>query len=260
MGDSFRQEFNRRIGLFLASAIILSPSFAGDFPETVQNVKRSIVSVGTVQATRRPPNRFAGTGFVVMQGNHVLTNSHVLPKELNQQHLEHLAIFLPADGGRNPRKATLVSEDNEHDVALLKFDGPPLPALRVGDDQQVREGEHYAFTGFPIGPVLGLFPVTHEALIAAISPVVIPVNSSQQLNPALIRKLSNPHPVFQLDATAYPGNSGSPLYHPSTGEVVGIINQVYVKGSKEFALERPSGITYAIPSRFARQLIDSAKN
>ncbi len=27
-----------------------------------------------------------------------------------------------------------------------------------------------------------------------------------------------------LDATAYPGNSGSPLYDPETGEVVGIIH------------------------------------
>ena len=59
--------------------------------------------------------------------------------------------------------------------------------------------------------------------------------------------------VFQLDATAYPGNSGSPVYDVASGEVVGIVNSVFVKGTKESALSAPSGITYAIP---ASKLID----
>ena len=231
--------------------------FGSDFADTVQRVKQSIVGVGTVETTRRPPHRFAGTGFVVMGGSHVLTNAHVIPDQLNDERREYLAVFLPADNGRKPRRAVVVKRDAEHDLALLSIEGPLLPALVLGDDRQVREGQHFAFTGFPIGPVLGLYPVTHAALIAAISPIAIPVSSSRQLNPALIRKLEHPYPVFQLDATAYPGNSGSPLYHRRNGEVVGIINQVFVKGGREFALERPSGITYAIPSRFAIRLIDS---
>jgi S1-C subfamily serine protease len=56
-----------------------------------------------------------------------------------------------------------------------------------------------------------------------------------------------------LDATAYPGNSGSPLYIPETGEVVGVINKVFVKESREAVLEKPSGITYAIPVRYVKQ-------
>ena len=55
--------------------------------------------------------------------------------------------------------------------------------------------------------------------------------------------------IFQLDATAYPGNSGSLLYDPETGEVVGVINKVFVKESKEAFLEKPNGITYATPVR-----------
>jgi len=61
--------------------------------------------------------------------------------------------------------------------------------------------------------------------------------------------------VFQLDATAYPGNSGSPLYAPDTGEVVGVVNMVFVKGTKEAALTQPSGISYAIPSRYLIELL-----
>jgi S1-C subfamily serine protease len=58
-----------------------------------------------------------------------------------------------------------------------------------------------------------------------------------------------------LDATAYPGNSGSPVFDVDTGEVIGIINMVFIKGSKEAALSQPSGITYAIPSIHLKDLL-----
>ena len=62
-------------------------------------------------------------------------------------------------------------------------------------------------------------------------------------------------PVLQLDATAYPGNSGSPVYDPESGDVLGIINMVFVKGTKEAALTQPSGITYAIPASHLQALL-----
>jgi hypothetical protein len=37
--------------------------------------------------------------------------------------------------------------------------------------------------------------------------------------------------------------------------VIGVVNMVFVKGTKESALERPSGITYAIPSRYLIELL-----
>jgi serine protease Do len=113
------------------------------------------------------------------------------------------------------------------------------------------------FTGFPLGMVLGFHHVTHRALVAAITPVADPAPTSQALNPRMIAQLRNaPYNVFQLDATAYPGSSGSPLYDPSTGEVVGIVNKVVVKGTKESVLTQPSGITYAIPGRYIQELLD----
>ncbi|MDD3381539.1 MAG: serine protease, partial [Rugosibacter sp.] len=56
-------------------------------------------------------------------------------------------------------------------------------------------------------------------------------------------------------ATAYPGNSGGPLFDPDTGEVIGILNMVFVKSTKESALEKPSGISYAIPARYLDELL-----
>jgi S1-C subfamily serine protease len=61
--------------------------------------------------------------------------------------------------------------------------------------------------------------------------------------------------IFQLDGTAYPGNSGGPLFDPETGEVLGVVNMVFIKGSRESALSNPSGISFAIPSTFILQLV-----
>jgi S1-C subfamily serine protease len=61
--------------------------------------------------------------------------------------------------------------------------------------------------------------------------------------------------VFQLDGTAYPGNSGSPLYDGETGAVLGVLNMVLVKATKESALAQPSGIAYAVPAEHLRALL-----
>jgi len=71
----------------------------------------------------------------------------------------------------------------------------------------------------------------------------------------LIKRLNDPYPIYQLDATAYPGNSGSPLFLRETGEVIGVINKVFIKESKETVLSQPSGITYAIPGKHVKELL-----
>ena len=239
------------------SALACGIASAAELPDTVQRVKPSIVGVGTVQNTRRPPGRFVGTGFVVGDGHHVITNAHNLPETLDTERKEFLAIVTA--GNRGPtRRAAVVVSDPVHDLALLRFEGRAMPALRLGDSRQVREGELYAFTGFPIGLVLGMYPVTHRGIVSAITPIVIPQRSASQLSARMVKQLRDPYDVFQLDATAYPGNSGSPLYDPKTGVVVGVINKVFVKQSKENLLKDPSGITYAIPASYAAALMSGA--
>ena len=142
------------------------------------------------------------------------------------------------------------------DLALLRISGSALPTIKLGDSSTVHEGQMLAFTGYPIGMVLGLHPVTHRAMVSSITPVVMPGLNSRQLDVKMINRLrSSPYDVFQLDGTAYPGNSGSPLYDPNTGLVYGVVNMVFVKGTKETALAQPSGITYAIPGKYIHDLM-----
>ncbi|WP_367155325.1 serine protease [Methylomonas sp. HYX-M1] len=224
-------------------------------PGTILKVKPSVVAVGTYMPARNPNAVFLGTGFAVGDGRKVVTNAHVVGKQLDVGHLERFAIFYRQDGNELMQEVSLGQTDSQHDLAVLTLTQGRLPALELADSTTVREGELYAFTGYPIGMVLGLYPVTHRGIVSAISPNAIPVISSKQLNFKMVKSLTTPFDVFQLDATAYPGNSGSPLYDISDAKVVGIINKVFVQGSKENAISNPSGISYAIPAEHIRKLL-----
>lgn len=228
---------------------------AQNLPDTIEKIKPSIVAIGTFQKTRRPPSIFRGTGFAVADGLHVVSNAHVMPEKIDGERKESLAVFSGRADRIEIREATKVAEDLDHDLVILKISGRPLSAMTIGDSSRVKEGETYAFTGFPIGMILGLNAVTHRALISAVTPVVIPQLSGQSLDKKVLMRLIAPYNVFQLDATAYPGNSGSPLYQPDSGQIVGIINKVFIQETKESVLQRPSGISYAIPINHLQELM-----
>ena len=232
-----------------------SASHAG-LPENIARVKPSIVAIATYQKLRSPALQIRGSGFVVADGQTVVTNHHVLPETLEAD--ERLVVVVP---GANARalEAEIQARDKGHDLALLRIQAP-LPALRLGTADSVRDGQEIFFTGFPIGGALGAVPVTHRGIISAVTPMAMPGGNDKQINSAAIRQLrTGPLMVYQLDATAYPGNSGSALFDMESGEVLGIINMVYVKGSKESALTKPSGITFAIPVRHLIDLLAASR-
>ncbi len=247
------------LGLIGAVALLIGLPAHADLVDTVQRIKPAIVAIGTYQRDRSPQFRLMGTGFVVGDGTRIATNSHVVPPTLDAEHFEELiAISFGDSGVQRTHKVTKISSDPAHDLALLKLPGVTLPALKLDDGMHAREGQQIAFTGFPIIGVLGLNPATHRGIVAAITPIVLPTEHGSQLNPQAIRRIrEGAFPVLQLDATAYPGNSGSPVYDQDSGLVLAIANMVFVKGSKESALTQPSGITYAIPAKHLKALLDS---
>ena len=259
---------NYRSILFLSKLpirLILSGIIAFSVPEisfaepaladTIAKIKPGIVAVGTYMPKRNPRAVFLATGFAVGDGSLIVTNAHVIPDKLDNEHREQVAVFYHKDDNDKAIIAKEVALDKEHDLAILKVSGEQLSPLKLGSVSSVREGQLYAFTGFPIGMVLGLHSVTHRGIISAITPNVIPMLRSEQLNVKLLKRLQEPYNVFQLDATAYPGNSGSPLYDPDTGKVIGVLNKVFVQESKENVLSKPSGISYAIPVNYVENLL-----
>ncbi len=252
---------DKHVKFCLMLFFLLSHTFlqAQTLPQVIKQVKPSVVGVGTLQSTRRPPSKMLGTGFVVADGYHVITNYHVIPSRIEHEKKEQLVIFYRQNKQVKYRKARVLASDKEHDLALLRIEGRKFPALKIESADKAQEGDSIAFTGFPIGAVLGLFPVTHRGIISAISPVAIPAPSSSTLTVKMIKRLKNPYFVYQLDATAYPGNSGSPMYALNNGKVLGVINKVFIKESKESVLQKPSGITYAIPGKYILKLLREHK-
>lgn len=244
--------------LLLALLGIVSPAAAG-LVEVVEATKPSVLAVGTLNALKSPRFGFRGTGFVVGDGNHAITNAHVLPPPTEADATDRLAIVLPRPrDDRDVRSATVIATDPVHDLALLKFDGAPLPALPLGaGPTAVKDGTAVALVGYPIGVVLGFVPVTHRGIVAATVAVAQPLPSARQLDERTITRMrQGSFDVFQLDATAYPGNSGSPVVDAESGQVLGIVNSVFVKSSRESALSQPTGISYAIPVRHAAELMN----
>ncbi len=238
--------------------VSLSGMARADIVELLPRIKPAIVGVGTLHPLRNPRVKLTGTGFVVADGRHVITNAHVPPVILDGDKGETLAVFLRGPEGIMMRRAEKLASDPDHDLVVLKIEGDAVPALRLGDSDRAREGQLFFFTGYPLGAVLGLYPATNRAGLATIAPIFSPPAVARGLTSKLIRRAENPFLMFQLDATAYPGNSGSPLYDGDTGEVIGVINSVFVKGAKENAIKDPSGITYAIPAKYVKALLESA--
>lgn len=232
-----------------------------DLASTIAKVKPSVVIVGTYKATNSPRFGLRGTGFIIGKtdgtSNLVITNAHVLEQPAEQD--VDAAVVVQIRTGADElqmRPAVVLEVDKLHDLALLRFEGPMANSLGVGDSDTVQEGQAVAFTGFPIGGALGFSPVTHRGMVSSIAAAALPTPTSRTLNAQTIRSVrAGSFNVFQLDGTAYPGNSGGPLFDPATGAVLGVVNMVFIKGTRESALSAPSGISYAIPSKFVVELM-----
>jgi S1-C subfamily serine protease len=240
----------------LAACCAAAAPQAAELARTIATVKGSVVGVGSYLKTRSPATSFNGTGFIVDDGLSVITNAHVVPQILDSENKETLGVVIARGDQIEFRPATVVALDRAPDLAHLRIGGAPLPALKLGDSDGAVEGQDLALTGFPLGMVLGLHPATHRATLAAITPIVLPSLTSRTLDARMIAQLQKaPFQIFQLDGTVYPGNSGSPVYDPASGVVLGVINMTFVKGLKESAITSPSGISYAIPVKYVRDLL-----
>ncbi|TWI63004.1 trypsin-like peptidase [Pseudoduganella lurida] len=243
----------------LLAVVLACPWPAGAaLTDTIAAVKPSVVGIGTMLRTRSPAVVFVATGFAVGDGRSIITNAHALP-DLDVERMETLGIVIGRGEQIDFRPVTVAGVDREHDLAHLRLAGAPLPPLRLDSAGSIAEGQALAFTGFPLGMALGLTPVTHRAMLSAITPVLLPSLSARRLDARAISQLQRrPFPILQLDGTAYPGNSGSPVYDPDSGVVYGVLNMTFLKNQKENALSSPSGISYAIPVQHVRELLQQS--
>ena len=253
----------RRRWLGATLALALAPLHAlaqTDLPGLIASARSSVLPVGTFSPTDSPRFGFRGTGFVVGDGTLVATNFHVLPPGADTADPAsgpQLMVLTGRSGDLvSGRRARVVGTDRVRDLALLRIEGPPLPALPLAEPGSAREGAEIALMGYPIGGTLGFAMVTHRGIVASITTAALPAPTASNLDPrALLRLREGNFELLQLDATAYPGNSGGPVFDTITGRVIGLVNMVLVKAGRESALSAPTGISYAVPVAALRALM-----
>lgn len=231
----------------------------------VERTSPAVVGIMRFNHNRTVPSSLVGTGFVIHNGRYIITNAHVLNPKGRVKKTKTSFFALTQDvksksdigNARTKRhRLQLVDTAEAYDLALLTFQEKDVsfPALKiVGAGQVSPAGRAVYSIGFPIGGVLGPFPAVSTGIVSAITPSLSPQMHSSQLDPAFIR--AKRYPLYQLDMTAYPGQSGSPLMDARSGVVVGVVNATKLKESKERVLSDPSGISYAITSAELRTFL-----
>ncbi|HAG11841.1 MAG TPA: peptidase S1 [Desulfotomaculum sp.] len=160
-----------------------------------------------------------GSGFIISSNGNILTNDHVI------NGADRITVTI--QGYKNPLQATVVSEDYNLDLAVLKVQAKNLPALKLGDSNKTRVGNWVIAIGNPYG-------LDHTVTVGVISAKGRPITVGN-------RNYKN---LLQTDASINPGNSGGPLFNLS-GEVIGI----------NTAVAQAEGIGFAIPSKTASDVI-----
>jgi S1-C subfamily serine protease len=228
----------------------------GGLADTVERIRAAVVAIGTYNPANHPPMEFSASGFFVDDRGYLLTACHVIEAVEKRGGLRDLRVFMPTVDDRRGIPATVVAREPRYDLALLKAEGDAYPCLKLGDSTQVRAGQPIALMGFPFGFLLGLHPSTNAGIISCVCPIAEPAVSTKHLDAATLDALRHPFDVFQLDATAYPGNSGGPVFDPRTGAALGIVNRAFISQTKEKVIA--SGISYAVPVHYARRLLEDA--
>jgi S1-C subfamily serine protease len=185
---------------------------------------RGVVSVDVAATSDAGPG--GGSGFVVDEAGHIVTNQHVV------EGAEDISVRF-ADGVR--REAEVVGQDPSTDVALIQVDAPRevLEPLTLGDSNSVEVGEPVIAIGNPLNVGIS---VTTGIVSGLGRPITAPNNYT--INDAV-----------QTDAAINPGNSGGPLLD-SRGTVIGVNAQI---ASESGGFE---GVGFAVPINTVKGVIE----
>jgi serine protease Do len=175
--------------------------------------------------------RSLGSGFVIDPDGYIMTNAHVVKgaqrvQVVVQQPGPELSPIHALNVRGRTMEARILGISEELDLALLKVEAHGLPALRLGNYDQLRQGQVVLAFGNPEG-------LQNSVSMGLVSSV------ARQPDP------DNAMIFIQTDASINPGNSGGPLLDID-GNVVGISTFIVSQsGGNE-------GLGFAIPSAIVR--------
>ncbi len=177
-----------------------------------------------------------GSGFLVSDEGHVVTNAHVVSydvegedrRQMRAETREVTVTFHPATAAEQSVPAEVLRENADLDLALLKIDRPALPYLDLGDSDEALETTPIFVCGHPLGlPELSIRAGTVTS-----------------------HRTWEQHRYLEHDAAAEIGNSGGPMVDED-GLVVGVHTMTLGKAGA------PQGCRFAIPSNVVAEWLRS---
>ncbi len=188
-----------------------------------QAVAPSVVTI-LVRDDERPGQMGTGTGIIIDEQGHILTNNHVISD------VDRVLVQL-LDG--STAYADIIGRDPGTDLAVIRAKFPPgtLNIARFGDSQAVQPGDPV----FAIGAPYGLGHSITAGIVSGVGRTYL--NQGRRVRGAI-----------QSDASINPGNSGGPLLN-AKGEVIGITTAIQTT-SEVFM-----GVGLSIPSNLVQSLL-----
>ncbi len=172
------------------------------------------------------PREGSGSGSVIDQEGHILTNHHVI------EGAQKVAVSF---GGQKNYAATVIGRDPDTDLAVLKLvERPkePLTVVPLGDSDKLEVGQKVLAIGNPFG-------LDRTLTTGVISGLQRPIRAR------------NDRPIegaIQTDASINPGNSGGPLLD-SQGRMIGINSQILSPSGAS------AGVGFAVPVNIAKRIV-----
>ncbi|MBO4639279.1 MAG: trypsin-like peptidase domain-containing protein [Treponema sp.] len=169
----------------------------------------------------------SGSGSIIDKRGYILTNVHVISGASKI----YVSLY---DGSQY--EATVVGEDIDSDLAVIKFDPPEgvtLKTISFGDSTTLLVGQKVIAIGNPFG-------MERTMTTGIVSGLGRPIQNS---NNRIIRNM------IQTDAAINPGNSGGPLLDTS-GKMVGINTMIMSSSGSS------SGVGFAVPSEIAVRVVN----
>ena len=167
----------------------------------------------------------SGSGVIIRQDGYIVTNNHVIAgADVIEVTLENNKVY----------PAKLVGTDPATDIALIKIDAEDLPAIRMGNSDDLRLGEWVLAIGSPYD-----LRSTITAGIVSAKGRSMPNYDGQYRVESFI----------QTDAAVNPGNSGGALVN-AAGDLVGI-NTSIISRTGSYA-----GYSFAVPVNIVSKVVD----
>ena len=188
-----------------------------------------------------------GTGFVLDDTGHILTNAHVVrPAGAN-------GVIEVTFGSGDTARAEVVGQDSGYDLAVVRVTGVSgLTPVELGDSDAVRVGDPVVAIGAP-------FDLEGTVTSGIISATERPITAGgEEVDGSDISYVN----ALQTDAPINPGNSGGPLVDVN-GRVIGVNSAIRTgdSGGLEGGAQGGSvGLGFAIPINQAKDVAEQLIN